>query len=491
MGQISGRYHFGVLTDDLAPVHSSAGLVSPFSEFDTVEGCGAALAAGRVTVVDLVKRGLERIERLDSGPGGLNAVITVSDEALAQARQSDQRRVRGVVLSPLDGIPFTVKDNIETVGLRTTHGSALFEQWIPESDAPVVQRLKAAGMVLLAKVSLDDFAGASTGESSLTGPMLNPHDRTRMVGGSSGGTAVSVAAGYAPLSLGTDTGGSLRIPAALCGVCTFRSTNGLVPDDGVFPRSPSQDVIGPMALTVAGLELSYAALVGADIPNTLPTPPAVAGLRLGVVETGLAVGGDDPYGPVLRRFREVMSGLSTAGVGIVPLAALEPELLGASIIAAEARKAITAYLSRPGMPVSSFEELLATSHVDGKSIMTAAVRRGLEWERVPALSADELTDLLRRRGALRDHTHRLMDTHQLDAIVFPTVQQVAAPLGQEQPGAHTRWSEHTGNPSVTIPMGLVDAGGAVPLPCALDLLGRHGQDARLLAVARTLELHVR
>ncbi|MCL2594389.1 MAG: amidase, partial [Promicromonosporaceae bacterium] len=326
----------------------------------TVEGCVAALASGEVTAVDLVRRGLERIERFD-GPAGLNAIITVADDALTQAKASDERRAARRLLGPLDGVPYTVKDNIETAELRTTHGTTLFAGWVPEQDAPIVARLRQAGMVLLAKVSLDDYAGACWGESSLLGPMRNPYDPTRMVGGSSGGSAVAVAAGYAPLSLGTDTGGSLRIPAALCGVATLRPTAGLLPLSGIFPRSPSQDVVGPMAATVEGLRLSLAALRGLPVSASPPSLPDPSGLRLGVVEGGLAIWGDEPEGPVLRRFREVVTALRTAGVTLVPMAAPPRQLLDDSpVIALEARTAIDAYLARTGMPVGSFAELLTT-----------------------------------------------------------------------------------------------------------------------------------
>jgi Asp-tRNA(Asn)/Glu-tRNA(Gln) amidotransferase A subunit family amidase len=455
--------------------------VSPLDTgpLSTVEGCAGALADGSVTAVDLVRRGIDRIERYD-GPDGLNAVITVSPLALDEARAADERRRRGEARGPLDGVPFTVKDNIEAAGVRCTHGSSLFADWFPEQDAPVVARLRAAGMVMLAKVSLDDFAGASMGASSILGPMRNPYDPTRTVGGSSGGSAVAVAAGYAPLSLGTDTGGSLRIPAALCGVATMRPTNGVLPLDGIFPRSPSQDVVGPMALTAEGLAMSYAAMTGTPVPATPSAAPALAGLRVGVVEGGLAVNGDDPDGPVLRRFRELVAALRAHGVGIVPLEAPAPDDLGgASIIAMEARLAIDAYLARDTMPVHGFEELLATT-----GTMTEAVRIGLEYERVPAPDATALAERRGRRRALREKTHALMAEHALDAIMYPSVQRVPAGIGQVQTGAHTRWSEHTGMPVVALPMGVVDTGEG---PCSADLLGFHGGDLRLLDVARAVD----
>ena len=450
----------------------------------TVEGCVAALARGEVTAVELVRRGLDRISRFD-GPDGLNAVVTVAPDALREARAADARRARGEARGPLDGVPYTVKDSIESAGLRTTHGSTLFEHWVPAEDAPVVARLRAAGMVLLAKVSLDDFAGASWGECSLTGWMRNPHDPTRTVGGSSGGSAVAVAAGYAPLSLGTDTGGSLRIPAALCGVATLRPTAGLLPLVGVFPRSPSQDVVGPMTSSAAGLALVLDVLAGTDgAPEAVPP---LRGLRLGVVEGGLATEGDDPDGPVLRRFRALVAALTAGGTRVVPLAAPPRDLLGGgSVISVEASRAIDAYLARPGMPVGSFRALLdAAEDVDhlGRPTMTDAVRTGLRYEDVPLPAPDVVESRYARRRALREHTHELLRSHRLDAILYPSAQRVACPVGEEQTGVHTRWSEHSGLPAVGVPIGTAPPGA---LPWSIELLGAAGGDARLLAVARAV-----
>ncbi|MDR0416285.1 MAG: amidase, partial [Propionibacteriaceae bacterium] len=276
--------------------------------------CVRALAAGDLTAQALVDEGLARSAAFDGdrpGAPGLAAVIAVNPDARAQAAAADARRAAGRPLSPVDGVTFVVKDCVETADLPTTHGSPLFAGWRAGADAPAVARLRAAGMVLLAKVALDDFGAACFGECTIRGTMRNPYDDSRMAGGSSGGSALAVAAGYAPLALGADTGGSLRIPAALTGVATLRPSLGFAPSAGVFPLAPSQDVIGPMATTVAGLRTAAAWLGGGPAP-----PPAVtrlAGRRLGVVRDGLAIWGDDPGGPVRRRFDEVGGRLSAAG----------------------------------------------------------------------------------------------------------------------------------------------------------------------------------
>ncbi|MDR2254001.1 MAG: amidase, partial [Bifidobacteriaceae bacterium] len=239
--------------------------------------CATDLGRGALTSLQLVAQGVERVAALDrdaeDGPG-LGAMICLNPSAMAEAAASDARRAAGRPASPLDGVTFVVKDCVETAGLPTTHGSALFADFRPDRDAPAVARLRAAGLVLLGKASLDDFAAACFGESSLRGVMRNPYDLDRMVGGSSGGSAVAVAAGYVPLAVGTDTGGSLRIPAALTGVATWRPSLGLIPFLGAFPSSPSQDVIGPIALDVAGLAAVAPLMADAAPPAALGGSPA-------------------------------------------------------------------------------------------------------------------------------------------------------------------------------------------------------------------------
>jgi len=483
-------------------------------EFATVEGCAQALASGQVTAAQLVQHGLARIAEFDDGPDGLNAVITLNPDALAAARASDRRRLAGKPLSALDGIPFTVKDCIEDAGLPTTHGSPAFANSVPEHDAPVVAALRDAGMVLLAKVALDDFAAACWGESALNGVTRNPYDVTRMVGGSSGGSAVAVAAGYAPLSLGTDTGGSLRIPAALCGVATLRPSAGVLSQAGVFPRSWSQDTVGPMALTVAGLQLAFAALRGTpagasavdagpfvtaletiapavELVETIgtpavelvetkgvPTAPKLSGLRLGVVFGGLAIWGDDPNGPVLQRFRTVLATLQAHGVQLIPIQPPAREVLDSAAIDCEAIAAVDQYLARPGMPVHSFDELFAPGAMSEHALLTFSRHREAE------IDDAKRANVAQQRELLRAQTEQIMAEHQLDAIIYPSVHRDANPIGEEQAGVFTRWSEHTGLPAVGLPIGLATG---THLPCSAELLGHPNQDEQLLTIARAVE----
>jgi Asp-tRNA(Asn)/Glu-tRNA(Gln) amidotransferase A subunit family amidase len=367
-------------------------------------------------------------------------------------------------------------------------------------------------MVLLAKVSLDDFAGACAGECSLGGTMRNPHDRSRLVGGSSGGSAVTVAAGYAPVSIGSDTGGSLRIPAALTGVATLRPSQGLLAASGIFPRSPDQDTAGPMALDVSGLAALLWAWVGrstrpgpaasdpahahgpADPPSGANWPWFVAPkganqLRLGVVRTGLAIWGDDPGGPVRRRFDAVIDQLAAQGAIVIELAPPERDLLDTSgLITLQSRAAVDRYLAprrSQGAPAGSFDELYASG------AFTSWVRTAFEREAVIDPAAPATAQAISRAWAARCELERrtaeLFARHRLDGVIYPSAQHLAKPIGLEQPGLFTRWSEHTGRPAIGLPLGLAaDAAGA-GLPCSAEILGRRGGDWQLVAIAATVE----
>jgi Asp-tRNA(Asn)/Glu-tRNA(Gln) amidotransferase A subunit family amidase len=394
-------------------------------------------------------------------------------------------------------------------------------------------------MVLLAKTALDDFAAACFGECTIRGTIRNPYDDERMVSGSSGGSAVSVAAGYAPLSLGTDTGGSLRIPAALTGVATLRPTWGLVPNQGVFPVSYSQDVVGPMALSVAGLRMAMNLLTGIPIriaasnltgkrfavvpmetnsltdmsqriaasdltgsrlaglrtainsPAGIPIRAATAdliGKRFAVVRGGLAIWGDDPDGPVLRRFNEVCQALSAAGAELIDLDAPPRAYLDeSSLITPEFALAARDYFAaRPSAPVRDLAELYATGAFSEWAAISLA--RALDFDPESPAGKKARQQAQSARNRLREYTQNLFATHRLDAVLYPSVQRPASPIGIEQSGVFTRWSENTGFPAVGVPMSPVPPeDGECLLPCSLELLGPEDEDDALLNLAEAVE----
>jgi aspartyl-tRNA(Asn)/glutamyl-tRNA(Gln) amidotransferase subunit A len=228
---------------------------------ETLAAQSAALAEGQFSSVELTQHYLDRINRLD---GQFNSFITVCpDFALAQAAEADRRRAAGES-SPLLGIPYANKDIFCTKGIITTCASRMLAQWQAPYDATVVERLHAAGMVMLGKTNMDEFAMGSSNETSWFGPARNPWDTNRVPGGSSGGSAAAVAARLAPVATGTDTGGSIRQPAALCGVTGLKPTYGRVSRWGMIAFASSLDQGGPMALTAEDLALMLNAMAGAD-----------------------------------------------------------------------------------------------------------------------------------------------------------------------------------------------------------------------------------
>jgi aspartyl-tRNA(Asn)/glutamyl-tRNA(Gln) amidotransferase subunit A len=220
------------------------------------------IAARELASSEAVRAALARLELLQDK---LNAFITVlPEQALAEAKKADEEIARGRYRGPLHGVPVTVKDMFETAGVLTTGGSKILAQWVPETDAALVERLRAAGAIILGKTNLDEFGHGGTSTLSHFGPVHNPWDLERIAGGSSGGSAAAVAAGIGPLSYGTETGSSVRRPASYCGVSGFKPTFGIISRHGSFRGAWSQDHVGLFARSVRDIALGLDAVAGFD-----------------------------------------------------------------------------------------------------------------------------------------------------------------------------------------------------------------------------------
>ncbi|MGH9350124.1 MAG: Asp-tRNA(Asn)/Glu-tRNA(Gln) amidotransferase subunit GatA [Vicinamibacterales bacterium] len=274
---------------------------------------------GEMTAVAVCR---EYLERIAAGNPQLNAFNTVTGaRALARADELDRRRAAGEVLGPLAGVPVAVKDNLCVRGVRTTASSRILDRYVPPYDATVIRRLEAAGAIVVGKTNCDEFAMGSSNESSAYGPVRNPWAPDRTPGGSSGGSAVAVAARLAPIALGSDTGGSIRQPAALSGVVGVKPTYGRVSRYGLIALASSLDQVGPLACTVRDAALALGQIAGPDPADSTsraePVPDYMAaltgdvrGVRIGVPRRFIAEGVDEP---VLRAFESALDVLRCAG----------------------------------------------------------------------------------------------------------------------------------------------------------------------------------
>ena len=290
----------------------------------TAADMASALAAKEISSVELTKQHLDRIASVD---GKINAFLHIDNAgALEQAEAIDKKRESGEKLSPLAGVPIAVKDILAQKGIPTTAGSKILEGWRPPYDSTVVAKLKAAGVVILGKTNMDEFAMGSSTENSAYGTTQNPWDLTRTPGGSSGGSAAAVAAFEAPLAIGTDTGGSIRQPAALTGIVGVKPTYGAVSRYGVVAYSSSLDQVGPFARTVLDTALLHEAIAGHDERDSTsinaPVPQVVAaakrldvkGMKIGVIKE---LSGSGFQAGVSARIAESIELLVAAGAEIV------------------------------------------------------------------------------------------------------------------------------------------------------------------------------
>lgn len=285
-------------------------------------GLAGRIRSGEIGSLEATEAYLERIERLD---GRVKSYITVATEsARERARQADDALEQGRILGPLHGLPVALKDNIDTAGIRTTVGSAFFADRVPDRDAEVARRLREAGAVLLGKVTMHEFAYGGTNQNPHYGACRNPWDLERIPGGSSGGSGAAVAAGLCAAALGTDTGGSVRIPAALNGVTGVRPTTGRVSNRGVFPITWTFDTVGPLARSVDDAALVLSVLTGHDTedPGSIDRPvddllaaleQGLDGLRIGVPRNFFF---DSVDRDVADRVREAAELLARSGAAV-------------------------------------------------------------------------------------------------------------------------------------------------------------------------------
>ena len=467
----------------------------------TAVAIAAAVRAGEVSAREVVDAHLARIDAAESEIHAFNLVL--ADEARAAAAAVDAAVAAGEDPGPLAGVPIALKDNLCTRGIATTCSSRMLEGWRPPYDATVVQRVVAAGAVLVGKTNLDEFAMGSSTENSAFGPTRNPRDTSRVPGGSSGGSAAAVAAGFAPISLGSDTGGSIRQPAALCGVVGVKPTYGMVSRYGLIAFASSLDQIGPFSTTVADAALLLEATAGHDhrdstsidapVPNLLEALDAgVQGLRIGLV-TELMGEGIAP--DVAGRVRQAAAALEAAGatVGEVSVPAASYGLSAYYLIApAEASSNLARYDGvRYGLRVDAptTAEMNAASRTAG---FGPEVKRRIMLGTY-ALSAGYYDAYYGRALKVRTLIMRDFDRAyaDFDLLLTPTSPTTAFKFGDKTDDPLSMYlndictipSNLAGHPSMSVPFG----GGADGMPVGVQLLAPALGETTMFRAAAVLE----
>ena len=472
----------------------------------TAARLAAAIAAGEVSAVEVTQAHLDRIEAVDQR---VRAFLHVAPQAaLAAAAEVDERRRAGEPLGPLAGVPLALKDVFTTTDMPTTCGSGILEDWRPPYDATVTRRLRQAGVVILGKANMDEFAMGSSTENSAFGPSHNPWDLSRVPGGSSGGSSAAVTAFEAPLGIGTDTGGSIRQPGAVCGIVGVKPTYGGSSRYGVVAFASSLDTPGPLARTVLDAALLHEAMSGHDPCDSTsidaPVPPVVAaarqadvnGLRVGVVTE---LSGDGYQPGVLARVGEAVELLESLGAKITEVSC--PHFT----------YALPAYY------------LIAPSEVSSNLARFDGMRYGLRVGDDGTRSAEEVMSLTRAAGFGAEVKRRIMlgtyalssgyyDAYygkaqqvrtlivrdfdaafeQVDVLVSPTTPTTAFPIGErvDDPMAMyladlcTIPSDLAGNAALSVPCGLAPEDG---LPVGLQIMAPVLADDRLYRVGAAVE----
>ena len=423
-----------------------------------------------MTVRDSLEASLARIT--DPVGEGARACLTVyAEHARAAADAADARRKAGISLGPLDGAIVSIKDLFDVKGEPTRAGSKILADAPSASaDAPVVRRLRAAGAVIVAKTAMSEFAFSGVGMNPHYGTPGNPADRARVPGGSSSGAAVAAADKMCDIAIGSDTGGSTRIPAALCGIVGYKPTKSRISTDGAFPLSFTLDSIGPIARTVAECAMADAVMAGEDFAPLEPAP--LAGLRFGIPQ-GLPL--KDLDATVIAAFTDAIARLGKAGVRVTD----EPMPLIDAMIAVNAKGGFA-----PTEAFAVHREHLKTRAGDFDPNVRARIERGGN------ASAADYVDMMRDRARLV----RAMDTQMsgFDALVLPTTPIVAPTIAEMQDTAtfntknmlllrNTLIWNFFDNCAISLPL---PRNG---LPVGLMLVARNGADRRLFEISAAVE----
>lgn len=462
----------------------------------TVARASASLAQGELSARELAEAYLSRVSEKDSN---LHAYLEVFDDVLEQASRVDERRKKGEKLHALAGIPMAVKDNILIKGRKVSSASKILEGYQASYDATVIQKLKEAGVVFLGRTNMDEFAMGGSTENSAFGPTKNPHDTSKVPGGSSGGSAVSVAANLALAALGSDTGGSIRQPAAFCGVVGLKPSYGRVSRSGLMAMASSLDQIGPFTKTVEDSQLLFEAIIGRDPLDSTSVDPLRVAVQektpqvIGVPRHFLEKGVD---AEVLAQFEKTLSDLRAKGYEIRDIT-----------LPTIAHSLAVYYILMPAevsTNLARFDGVRFGLHVDGADLLadymkTRGTGFGREVKRriilgTYVLSAGYYDAYYRKACAMRSSIRRDFETAfaSVDAIAIPTTPSPAFTLGEKTADPLTMYLEDIFTvpaniaelPAISIPSGKTKGG----LPMGFQLIAPYFSESTLFTIGKNINV---
>lgn len=458
----------------------------------TIAGLQSAMADGRTSSLQLVEAYLARIAAFDTRGPAINSIIRINKDARADARRLDAERRAGRVRGPMHGVPIILKDNFNTSNMPTSAGALALAGHQTSDDAFIVKRLRDAGAVILGKSNMHELAAGITSISSLGGQTRNPYDPRRCPGGSSGGTGAAIAASFAAIGWGSDTCGSIRIPAAFGSLVGLRPTQGLFSRAGVMPLSHTQDIAGPLARTVTDLAIALDITVGADPADpqsrlldgrTMPRfveslqSGALRGARIGILRNYFL----EADAEILDTVRSAIRAMAAAGADTVSvnIATFDSLLAGTGAIPFDHKYDMIDYFAAtPATKNSSLAAMLSSGlHHDAleqrfRGADSSGVRDSPAYQRV-----------LAKQRTTRDVFVALMDSLRVDVLIYPTMRRRPVLAGDPQLGSTCNLSAQTGLPAITVPAGFMAEG----LPVGIEMLGRPFADARLVALAFAFE----
>lgn len=466
-------------------------LIDLFDVFEaSILDLQAAQTAGRVTSRGLVESYLARIQAYDQAGPRLNALVLINPRARAEADALDRERAARGPRGPLHGIPVLVKDNYDTADMPTSGGSLGLATLQPAADAFQVTRLREAGAVIVGKTTMHELAAGITTISSMTNQTRNPYDLMRVPGGSSGGTGAAIGASFAAAGMGSDTCGSIRIPAANQNLVGLRGTHGLSSRTGVMPLSSTQDIAGPLARSVTDLAIMLDATVGPDpadpitaegtahIPRTYRdslAPDGLKGARIGVLSALFGTAPEDEeVGGIVRK---ALDGMKAQGAEVVDVTVpgLDDLLRDSSVIGDEFKFDLAAYLAKqPNAPVKSLGEIIERGLHHAQLDQTFRLRNAPEVR-----ESEHYRQALVKRRALRAAVLAAFEAHRIDALAYPTLRRKPTLIGEAQAGSSCQLSATTGLPAISMPAGFTADG----LPIGLELLGGAFAEGTLLKFA--------